>query len=322
MAVPALTKTWEFDVNQKATVSTSNDDAHNDLMFRLKETLIAGSGHTAFTTPWTVVASSDGTTADATDNWNDVTDINPGVNQSAARSWIVLRQTGITSSGNFEICLDLRESGANRRIDFVVSPAAGFTGFTSTTARPTATDEITKDLIPWGYATTAAQTSPLAFHVLMSSDGAHTRIFMTRNGLTTGLWFLEEAANAVSGWTTPGISDILASTVEEADRASWSTAARLNALGAVSEMTLFMEYNLNDSISTPNAFDNSIPFAPVGLFSNTGGEVGHHGEMADLWFTTPGNVTGRPFPDGGSKQFMVLNQFIIPWNGTDMLRGV
>ena len=64
MALPTLEKTWQFNVNQAiATTGVVNTDAQN-LLFRIKQTLIGFSSN-----PWTVVRSSNSVTTGASDLW-------------------------------------------------------------------------------------------------------------------------------------------------------------------------------------------------------------------------------------------------------------
>lgn len=212
MTLPVLVKTWQYSVNQALASQASALISNQKLIFSLKST-ITGFG----SSPWQVRGSSgtSGTTScialgaagPATDNWVTFADLvwNP---EGTTHSWIVLRQTGISS--RFELLIALN-SNQNNQISFIVSPT-GFVGGSSI-YRPTAIDETKiQDGGFWGGANV---TNAYVTHIMMSSDGACTRWILYSAGVILGVFFIEAPQNPISGWTYPfmGYSNTGASTL-------------------------------------------------------------------------------------------------------------
>ena len=117
MALPTLLKTWQFNVNN-IIVSQDEDTSYPEALFTIKEALTGFASN-----PWTVVASSDGSTADETDRWIDQGDVNWG---TGAHSWIVLQNVN-----GQQILFDPDYSATSNPedINIEVSMGGNFTGF-------------------------------------------------------------------------------------------------------------------------------------------------------------------------------------------------
>ena len=144
-SIPALSKTWSSRMNVPfGSNNTTATLIHQFAVWSLKQHLI--DAHTADGTlsgtrnansVWTVVGSSDGSTAgmDGVDRWTTTFTPSKLVRASAgsAHSWIVLRNT----ASGWQICLDMNNT-ANTSMGIIFARnSAGFTGG-STTSRPTA----------------------------------------------------------------------------------------------------------------------------------------------------------------------------------------
>jgi len=102
------TKTWEYSVNHSFT-GTSVTDRNRQMWLRLKEMLtdtgspgfldVAGGALANLTAPWTVIYSSDGSTASNGDLWSVKGDI-VGSAAGNPHSWIHLRQVDYFGSGD------------------------------------------------------------------------------------------------------------------------------------------------------------------------------------------------------------------------------
>jgi hypothetical protein len=330
MALPVLDKTWQHDINQSITYTTNLGTAQA-LMFAIKESL-TGFG----TLPWTVVSSSNATTASAADNWASSADLTWTYSGSgAARSWIVLKQTGIAA--NFQICIHLFRNSTNsnvhQHLEVVVSHNSGFTGGT-TTARPTAADEVI--VADFSIATTGlwGVTNGVGhrLHVMQSTDGQCTRIVINQNndGDPTCFMIFDKPKNPVTGWTQPWVAAVIGTTTT-----SVCTHAQVNALSSrvfsvgASTMNLYLsaegiiDATITETQTVANSLDGSWPMAPIGLYSATASNVGRHGELFDLWFGSTARTNGDQYPSSGTLyQFTQFDEIIFPWDSTNAVAVV
>jgi hypothetical protein len=314
MPLPTLSKTWQHNVNQVIPAQGSNL-ATNRRNFKLLKDSLIGFG----TLPWTTRGSSNSTTAgmDAVDRWATDADLVWG---GGVHSWYVFRQTGIAT--NFEMCLDLNSSSPYIGT-LAVSPSVGFTGG-STSARPTATDEIVliNNNVLGGAYNGDVDTK---LHVMQSTDGQCTRVmFWAQNGNTT-FYLFDKPNNPVSGWTNPSVSIAIAGGLGGAVVASLGnllTAANGRGRGT-STMNLYLTAegigssgNLMDLLTQVNDFDSNAPFFPIGLLSLTTSHRGRHGSLFDLWYGMTIIANSDTYPNDASRQFAQLGDLILPWNGS------
>ena len=145
-AVPAPIRTWSSRMNVPFTMANSATEALKQqfVFWSLKQHLI--NAHTSDGTlygtrspnsVWTVVGSSDGTTAalDGVDRWTTTFTPSKLVRGTSARSWIVLQN----STSGIQMCIDLYwtgGAGAHGRVVYTRS-SFPFTGG-NTSTRPTA----------------------------------------------------------------------------------------------------------------------------------------------------------------------------------------
>lgn len=343
MPIPALSKTWQFNVNQAVAAQATFKIQAQTLMLLLKNTLKGFALN-----PWVVKGSCNSIAAgmDGVDRWAAIGDLQ-WLTPGNPHSWIVLRNP-VTG---WELCIDLDWTGANveNTISQMVSPAAGFTGGT-TTARPTATDETfignatlanTRD--GWG----PSGVSAYKLHVWHSSDGECTRWTFWQNNICNGLGMLErvknpymEGADPDDGWVNPSL---------------WLWWGR-NAFGApgavdfgnffVSSGNLLWHYVrgkfcrstpgteggsnglLPSLLTVANEISTEWHLFPVGFWIPQDDSLavqvdnsrrrGFAGEFYDLWCSQTTTIANLDtYPDDGSNQLAVLgNCLTFPWNGT------
>lgn len=324
MSLPSKAKTWQYNVNQAFNTSATPLTDNRALLRGIKNTLIGFASN-----PWQVRGSSNavsaallavGAAGPGTDYWaanGDLVWANAGV----AHSWIVLRQTQIAS--NFEILISCEgASGAGLIITVYVSYSAGFTGG-STTARPTATDEAAViSGTDFGGINAALNVK---LHVMMSSDGQCTRMFIYASGVPIGIAFFEKPQNPVTGWSNPSFAawkgSNTTSLASQATVTNFYAAASFNGRGA-SNMTMFgtMEsynsLNLAANIDQTNDLSSTYQMYPVGLASTTAANKGRHGNAFDLWWANTALGEGDAAPNDGTRQFIVVGQFWMPWDGS------
>ena len=365
MAGPVAIKTWKHwpirvDAASWDPTDTAIDrSAARKKLWLIKQALIGSPG------AWTVVSSCgwNGSTYQAgnTDYWTSALAVMfanayPG-------SWIVLKNTAISSVGNgFQICLECVGSAINfaYSLSIYVSGSGGFTGG-STTARPTASDEIKVK----GYSADDVWTSANAgfiggtYHtggaVFKTSDGQHTRIYSTsRHGQTNiffaferyesaystefipNPWFVVKGVAPTYLYLAQGHTDYLGYSTylnrAVAGEADWShnyvRQAKFSLLGRTG--TALINWN---QFHLPDVF-GKWSCSKIGLV--TPYEWGQRavfpydaqrvGTITDLWFLPtsyldPKFATGDYYPSSSSRQFVVMGDLLQPSDGTIIYVG-
>lgn len=325
------TKTWQFDLNGyiPADNTLGGLGAHYDrrnLLFSIKESLTGFAS-----TPWTVVSSSDGTTASAADNWTDPDDLEwRDDDTSNSFSWIVLRQAAISTT--FELLIACEEDTLSNDGSQLAAwvAQAGFTGG-STTTRPTATDERQiRDSTNSGYWGSGAnsQSYDYRYHVMMSSDGECTRVLLFISGVNTGFWIFDKPQNPISAWTSPYLAVIQGSNNSTTEQCSYSqfydSASTLTRFGGTN-LGLYMSGEgfgsaaVGEQVTVQNQLDGSFVANAVGLCSTDSTIAGRIGEVFDLWWGLTVMSTGRYYPADGSMSYVQVHHMIFPWDGSTFL---
>lgn len=307
MALPALVKTWQHNVNNSSAAQGSAATDNRRMLRLIKDALI-GFG----TNPWTVQRSCDSITVNTSgDEWLADGDL---VGGAGAHSWIVLRQTGLAA--NFEVCFDLNSAGV-QTATIAVSPSAGFTGGT-TSARPTATDEIV--LISTATFTANAADVAIRWSVSQSSDGQSTRIWWAAAGAVCGFMIFDKPGSPTSGWSNPSASWAMTGVPTAANlfgtngrMRSGSTNGNVCALVEGYTTALAPADTVFGNIA--NEIDSAWPMYPLGIACTTSGIRGRHGNLIDAWAGSSAVGSGDTYPNDASNQFVQVGNLILPWNG-------
>lgn len=326
MAVPTLSKSWQFDVNKQVGSLAALPACNQNAMSALKESL-RGFGSAA----WGVwgscyghVSSPQFGNGDGVDYWRTTGVGDPAklIWGTGNHSWIVLTQSGLSSKA--AICIDLN-SASSWLVTVVLSPSAGFgtaNGGTNGTAsaRPTASDQIVLlNGAAWGgYNGTLTWRQ----HVLMSTDGKCTRILMMKNGASSGLWLLDVAKNPVDGWAIPVVGLAYGSSDGSgvASYANFSTAANTWGKMGADTCSFYMTgeaygaTGLQTVSTVPDDETGEWPLFPIGLQSTSSSHRGRKGEVFDLWWSGGGG--GLTYPDDDTRQLIGFGAFAFPWNGS------
>lgn len=325
MSVPTLEKTWQVSTYSNTPSGSLEQDTDN-LFIGIKAALKALSS-----SAWTVVSSCNGTTVSASDLISAHTDINHN-SAGNAHSWIVF----LTSSGAHAL-FDFN-SGTVQKVTISWSPGALFTGG-STTAAPTATDS--QVLFNDGYwaGSLSATGGQYRGHVLSTTDGACTRVFVCAGGVCAGYWCFETAANPISGWTNYRIASASGIGNTSTDTtllnvANWLGAAKYSAKGlaaATMPLILTAESTLGSNATVLSALDEanqiSVNYGSTakyqviqpGLFHTaTTGQRGRHGYVFDLFFTNATLATSDAAPAGGGHTFQVIGDMLIQTGGATL----
>jgi hypothetical protein len=341
--VPALSKTWQFNVNQAIAAQATFKIQAQTMMLLLKNTLIGFASH-----PWVVAGSSNAVTAgmDGVDRWSGAGSLEwnvPGV----IHSWIVL-ENPVTGS-QLLIDLDWTNTNTEGAISARVSPSGSYAGG-SITNRPTAADDIvinnngnTGTTDGWG----PSGVSAYRLHVWHSTDGECTRWTFWQNNICNGLGMLERVKNPYasgndpeSGWENPSLW-------------LWWGRNAFGAPGAVDFGNFFVSVGyllwhrirgqvcrstpgteggtnalLPSLLTVANEISGEWHLFPVGMWVPQEDAVfatmknaerrGFLGEFYDLWCSQTTTIANLDtYPGDGSNQFAVLgNCLTFPWNGT------
>jgi hypothetical protein len=330
MALPALTKTWQYALNNSWGTSGSALIDHQIVMRSIKNALKAFA-----TNAWTVRGSSNGSTAgmDTTDRWSANGDL-VWAASGAAHSWIVLRQAAI--AGAAEVCIDLTplENGVQGpRATIVWSASAGFTGG-SVTNRPTATDEmVLLNGVSWMGTTSASSSFTARGHMRMSSDGQATRVLVHVANVPVSLWLFDKAQNPATGWSNPSVALALGATSGSDSVLTyaklWAAANARARVGAITASVYFATLGhgglgTGQRITSAGSVSGEWPMMPIACVSETASAVelltgrteGQRG-LFDVWYGSTG--LGNPsdyYPSGGSKTFVQHGCWILPNDGT------
>lgn len=325
MLLPVLEKTWQYNVNILSDVTGTDKGDMDSMVLAIKNGL---KGFALF--PWAVVGSSNSLAFNmaGTDLWTASADI---VRDSAGapHSWIVLKQPAISASAS--ICIDFDHTDVGRA-SVIFSPAAGFTGG-STSTRPTATDEKLLMVRKFWFGTWPGTSGfPFRAHLWHSTDGQCTRVVTATSNVVRGFWLIDKPANAVAGWTNPAIGIAVGDQFSDpvGKYTNWFnvTPGMVAAEGPITDMPLRMTTESQLAWPYPAVpqllieVSGEVGIAPIGLFHDvTVGQRGRHGHIADLWVTSGIPITGDSFPGDGSHELMIFGNFVLPWNGTNIVNG-
>lgn len=311
MALPTLEKTWQHDVNQDLATSGVLATDQRALMFAIKDSLVSFAVQA-----WTVLLSSDSSSAGAADYWVDAGDLvfaGPGT----PHSWIVLKQTGLGT--NVQICIDLINQYDYSVATVILSPSAGFTGG-STTARPTATDEVT--VLSSAAWTSLAAAVDVKLHVMQSDDGQCTRVVICSQSTCKGLWIIDKLAD--SALTVPVVASIKNGSFTASN---YLASAYFVGRHSTTNLTTYCgtEYysstaGVNANSGAPSDISGLYPITPLSAWSETTSAKGRLGRFQDLWIGSSSFGLGGTYPaTPDSKLFAQFQQFVFPWDGSTPL---
>jgi hypothetical protein len=334
MALPSLTKTWEGRINQTIVAQGTALACNKRIVRTIKDSLIlttnwvdASNGATTPSNMWAVRYSCNssvaGSAGDGVDRWSADSDL---VWQSAgaAHSWMVLRETAIDTNTELLIeCADNSSNGALLRL--VLSPSAEFTGGT-TTARPTATDEIVAlNGATWGGAGSADGNTVL--HVQKSTDGQQWRVFVFKGGVCLTTWRIGKLTASHASLTHPAYIYAAGSGSADTNSQALMTAASGWNLRGVSNATagLSVPCVAGTRITATETYANDLSsgwdiVTPGPLMSVTASNRGCHGHVPDLTSVSEARIPGDEFPGSGSTgQFAITGTGTLdPWYQTTM----
>lgn len=312
MAVPSLTKTWQFNVNNLAAAQgTVGADAR--LLLYNFVTAMIGFGSNPWVVDYSCLSATAGTKGDGVNRWTSAGAL-VWAAAGTAHSWMVLKQTGIAST--YEILFDCSSATTGTVMTIAVSFSAGFTGGTNTTA-PTATDQ--QNIINNGLWLTLGSDLGIRWSVMQSSDGACTRMFAFAGGTLLNGYIFDTPANTTTGWSNPSFT-FAGATAAAFNAATLGGAAsgyiRNGTTTGTSAVTVeaTMAGTLMTAATVPNDIDSNWPMLPIGIYSTTTNLRGRQGTFVDLWAGSSTVATGDTYPATGNN-FIQIGVLIFPWSG-------
>jgi len=335
-------KTWEYSVNH--VISAASFTLRNEILWlRLKEILTdtgapgyldaAGGALANPTKPWVVIASSDSTTADATDRWAVVADI-VGSAAGVAHSWIHLRQVDYFGSGDHLNMLLACEDLSNLTLGYVAYSrgALGWNLDGTITNRPTlesgavllqtrdglsgAGSLRTSDVM-WGGD---ADNNNRILSVRISDDGLAGAWFVFTGGncIANGGWQTDEGAPAsrLQPWAVwYGSTDSLLEEFNWADQwnfDNWLQTPDNLGVEVIANVGIpgFGSGEAN-ATSLNDGFDATRMFlaCPLGIITLSAVV----GVWTDLWWGSDNNSSGDLAPLTPPTVWASVGTMIIPW---------
>lgn len=333
------TKTWEYIINE--VVSEASLALRNrTLWLTLKQALTntgslqaidASASNTSLTTPWDVVASSNASTADASDNWSSVSDI-VSAGAGVAHSWIHLRQVDFFGSGDHLHLLLAVENQASAQTGRM-SIARGATGFNAdgtTTNRPTyggsevevvikggtttAGDEIASDMM-WGSDGSNLQA---VFHFRIADDGSAGAWYITVSSVVVA-WFgwqhdVDGDSTRVHPWLAWGFSFD-----SNAEQISWINILNAGAgLATLDDADTFRLCEIaqpcSGGLETPLSTRNtSSERMLMPAYVNHSSLNAVFSTLVDQWWGSTLESTGDQSPTTPPETFAQVGEMVIPW---------
>lgn len=333
MAIPVLSKSYAVKANIPfVSTATSVIVLQNDIWL-LKQNLIGGTiaggsvgAHSrASNSLWTVLGSSDGSTAsvnDGVDRWTDYTKVVCATSGSA-HSWILLHN----ATNGYDILIDANNASTNLRIAATKTSDSVFTGG-STTVGPTATSEFDARTGSVGSSangaflgdTTAASTNYAHFvtddngHWFYASSRAGSGIFNTQAGFVqtvnnaggdtrnTLLWM--DGSN--SGRGVPNTAAM--QTAALCSMRSFNNAA--NTTGGWSMGQLFGGASAPGAQGTDGGTSQFLAY-PCHIYT-FGGTAAYRGQVPDVYFVNTATVSGS-YPSAAAQTHVIVGDMIVAW---------
>lgn len=335
MPVPVFSKTWAIAPNTIVASSGTAALDYRAALFAIKQLLLTPGLMTIAYSCNGVVA---GVPGDNVDRWATAVDLVWGTG-AGARSWVVLRSTGI--GAGFQVLIACRFATASvpseRWIDVVVSPSSGFSGG-STTTNPTASDAIplrdgtasSADVNGY-WLSDAAATFSTTLHAWGASDGSQVRIVACTSTAAKPVAILAfgQLVNPPTGHSSPAFYatwwSAADATVAKTRYADLFENARVwGAHGGVAYALYLAAHEvyaggaLGEGQLTANDLTGNWPITPCALLAaKRGAPTGVMGEPPDLWWGSAGIAAEGTTMDqiSNPRRLVQWGNLVLPWDG-------
>jgi hypothetical protein len=319
MSLPTVEKTWQYSVGQTVDYQPCS------VLLAAKNSL-KGFTHN----PMVVKGSSDGSTAGM-----DAVDRLTGPSSFAAHTWLVLH-----NAAGAELLLHYPSAATDpaltSTIEVLYSPSVGFSGG-STTARPTASDELWVGGVAnqtTAFVSRGVGDSSSNYHlqVLHSTDGKESRVLLSHSTIGyVGAWLLGELKNAPTGLANPRFCAF--DVVNLGTGSMWQLMATSDTATGMGYGRFSGEHAspLPDSgtngfagvqlLQQANEISSEWPIVPMYLHAfsaphTSGSPLARLGRVYDTWLGSTAISSGSTYPGSGSPQFAQFGAIVVPWNGS------
>lgn len=327
MSIVTLNKSYDFLVNQ--VIDGEGLDTHAFMrqpIWEIKNTLVSYPNN-----PWTVLWSSDATSAGATDYWVDATAVvfHSGTNP---HSWVVL---GSYAGG--QLLIDCKSSASTREdiITIKWSNEGLFVGPGTVNVAPVAADEhVLLNAVQWRNYVYDGDILPVQLHGIHSTDGEIDHVILTFGGVPFLYWAKQTIQCRVTNYnlgniffahTCDSVNTSRMGYGSHTDQQWWAGKKDYSGDGTgifSCGLTNFVGSSTNELGSVlpgANTFSGYSPLYPIGMMSMSAGYEGRHGQLVDQWFTPSSFSTGFTFEedkDNPTFELAVFGSMLLPWNGT------
>lgn len=327
MSLPSLAQSWYFRPNHSIAATGTAINTNRTILKWIVDTLIGtsnwvdGNGSAATPpNPMTVRYSCDsvtaGTAGDGVNRWSGISNL-VWNNEGSAHSWIVLR----FADGSQVMLACQGASGTGTSLAIYYSPAAGFTGGT-TTNRPTATDQIAV-IASAAWSSLSVDTS-VKVHMMLSADGTNMRFLLGSGGQASIAWIIgKTTAFDNSTWTTPhvgvALNAALGTNVLTATNLNSTASFKGRAASAADFYLATMSFGgalATAQITSADDQSGAWPFFGQQLVSLTATNRGVKGYLVDVWYGSTTIASGSTYPatpPADQHQFVQVGALILPW---------
>lgn len=342
MSAPTKEKTWTkystfvtSGTGPTPQSGQSQDNSDGRLVFYLLKSQFLAAG-------WEVVSScgyySSAWHVGEDDHWIDAASVR-WKEADNKFGWIVLKNTLLHSGGEgFQICIALTalaSSGySSNTITLAFACEGGFTGG-STTARPTATDEVVifNNEVATGYVYSTFTDN--ALNIWYSSDGEAFRLWWG-NGISNLIldvnppWIFEKIQNAPIWLDKPVMAGVMRWDAEGSflkDGGSYTPKRFYFCCDEFTKCPLMFSAEgthsggvLSKQTSCQLAdLGGNWPVFPISVVSVSPLVNGCLGTVADMWLVPTALAFGDYMPGDGSKEFVVMHDLLLANDGTSVI---
>lgn len=339
MSLPALIRTWSarrdipaLDTSTLPLISFSGALALKRSMTGAEATgSLGGTRHA--NSLWTVVRSSNGVTADATDRWTNLAAIVGNTNGNA-HSWIVLQNATL----GYQVLLDVNGTmtgGLSWRM-CATKIAAPFSASVSTTSAPISAGEFNLGVVAGGlgsispslFGGTTGGTN--LFHYITADDGQF--IFMMNRlsggGMSGFVALLKTENNAVADtcnvfFLMHGVSESARGVPQASTLASAPNVTGRNAddfgtgfsPGGVRSLN-FGNTSWGALVTAKTDLNRGFPAFKIEIADGTIGHSAHRGNLVDVHFVSiDENKVCAVYPDAVTPTHLFVGDIAVPWAG-------
>ena len=187
----------------------------------------------------------------------------------------------------------------------------------------------------WITASNSAHVAKL--HLAISDDGKNTRMMFASFGVIAAVWFDETVSDPHPDWVAGGNPTVVSAMRNTGATSNVMTYGTLNdnasvyasefpAVGsspikrANGPVYMTSEGYISSANGQGQIVANELtgewPMHPIGLVSTNLGSRSRLGYIPDMWWVSTGMAAGMTMPDDVTRQFLVLEDIAIPWDGS------